>query len=476
MDTILIVVDALRRADVGCYGRVDDTTPNLDRIAADSLVFDHAFSQSNYTDICLSSLLSGKAPNGHGVNYHGASFTEENLEAIAETNTEFLPQVLSRNGIETVGLDWMGRWHRWGYDEYGVGESETEPALSDRLFSIVKPGIKQLPSSIVNRFQNLSYRLTGIPDPRADCEQLTDLAIERLRQSSDDIFMFAHYWDVHPPFLPPAEYEEQFTYDGDDRHLSEFFNSDAKGRRGGEYAAFVTGRHETLADSKEAYDGAIAWVDAQIGRLYDHLKETGRLDETLLIVTADHGHFFGEHDIFSDNCSLYDGAVQVPLIIHHPDYEADRIEGLVQHTDVRPTIHDFYNIPVPSHLRGNLLPTKTREYVFAEAVEQRLRMIRTDRWKLIQPLDVDYLTSQYWYDQGGAVELYDLETDPSETNNVAETHPTVVADLESTLKKELDAQRTIERAGERGAKGSVSDEEIASVRSNLQSLGYLDER
>jgi len=473
MDVVLIVVDALRFSDVGCYGREADITPNIDRIAEEGVVFERAFSQSNYTEVCLSSIMSGKAPAGHGVQYHGASYTEENIAGIGETGTEFLPQTLSEQGYTTVGLDWMGRWHGWGYDEYGVGE-ESEPGTSDRIRDTLKTGIKRLPDPVVDRLQNLSYRLSGVPDPRADCEQLTDLAVDAVDRIDDDLFLFLHYWDVHPPFLPPDEYDH-FEYDGEDRHLSEFFASDAKGRQGGEYAPYVTGERETLADSKEAYDGTVAWVDEQIGRLYDHLAEAGRPDETLFVVTADHGHYFGEHGIFSDNCGLYDGSVRVPLVVHHPDLPPQRVPGLVQHTDLRPTVHDFLDLPIPDDVRGNVLP-ETREYVFAEAVESRMRMIRTEDWKFIRPLDVAYLRNQYWYDQDGADELYDLNEDPGETTNVADDYSDVAAEMEVLLERELEEQRSVERSSGGTVEDDISDEEIASVRSNLQSLGYLDER
>lgn len=473
MDVILVVVDALRFSDIGCYGREDDITPNIDRIADDGLVFERAFAQSNYTDVCLSSIMSGKAPRGHGVLHHGATYTEENVEGIRETGTEFLPQTLSAHGFSTVGLDWMDRWHRWGYEEYGVGE-ETTPGVTDHVQNVVKSAVKRLPEPLLDRIQRASYHLSGVPDPRADCERLTDLAIDALDRYEDDLFTFVHYWDVHPPFLPPTEYEQRFTYDGEDRHLSEFFAPDEKGRQGAEYAAYVTGEHETLADSKEAYDGAVAWVDDNIGRLYDHLDRTGRLEETLLIVTADHGHYFGEHGIFSDNCGLYDGSVRVPLIIHHPDLPPQRVSGLVQHTDLRPTVHDFLDLPIPDDVRGNVLP-EPREYVFAEAVESRMQMIRTDEWKLIRPLDEEYLQKQYWYDQDGAMELYDLTADPGETRNLADEYPDIALELEAILDEELHEQQSAERSSRRTTAASISDEEIESVRSNLQSLGYLDE-
>jgi arylsulfatase A-like enzyme len=473
MDVVFIVVDALRADAVGCLGRDADTTPNLDRMAEQSLVFKQAFAQSNYTDVCLSSIFSGQCPREHGVLHHGASFTERNLTAIEEQGTVFLPEILSDEGMRTVGLDWMGRWHRWGYDHYGVGkdDDQTQGGPLDELIGTFKDAAGMLPDPLFNRVEDMYYRYGGIPDPRVDCEDLTDMAISQFESSDEDTFMFLHYWDVHPPFLPPKEYM-QFPYEGKDESLSSYFTPDRKGRVGGEYPVYAAGIRDTVGECKEAYDGAVHWVDEQIGRLLDALREQGGLEETLFVVTADHGHNFGEHDIFSDNCSLYDTSVHVPLLVRHPDHGGERIEGLVQHTDLFPTILEYLDIDVPSYARGNVLPD-TREFVFSEAVEQRMQMVQDERWKYIRPSDLDHLQAQYWYDQGGNAELYGLEADPRENENVLDEHPVEAERLSALLDEELERQNEKQNRSQRSSRTLV-DDEIKSIQENLQALGYAD--
>lgn len=472
MNIVFIVVDALRADTVGYLSCERDTTPNLDRMAAQSLVFERAFGQANYTDVCLSSMFSGLYPREHGVLHHGASYTKQNLEAIEERGTVFLPELLSDNGFRTVGLDWMGRWHEWGYDEYGVDddEAEADAGVVQTVSEMAKEPIRSLPDPLFNRIEDLYYQFGGIPDPRTDCEALTDLAIEQFEVSDEDTFMFLHYWDVHPPFLPPEEHK-QFSHD-DPTPLSTYFSPQKKGRIGGEYPVYAAGERETVGESREAYEGAVHWVDEQIGRLLTALESMNRLEETLFVVTADHGHNFGEHDIFSDNCALFDTSIHVPLLIRHPDHEPDRISGLVQHTDLFPTILEFADIEIPDYIRGNVLP-QTREYVFAEAVENRMQMVRDDRWKYIRPGDVEYLREQYWYDQDGREELYDLEADPGETTNVIDNYSDEADRLAALLDEELERQAAyVERTDSSGRR--ISEDELDSIQESLQALGYAD--
>jgi arylsulfatase A-like enzyme len=479
MNVVVVVVDALRTSDIGCFGRSDETTPNIDALAEDSQVFERAYSSSNYTDVCLSSLMSGRPPREHGVTHHGTAHTEANLRRIEERSPQFLPELLHENGYNTLGVDGMGRWHAWGYDEYGVNQAgdpsdgEATEEFPTKILERLKTAATDLPEPLLAPLAKQYYRRYGYNDTRVNCEDLTDIAIDRIDSAEEPFFTFLHYWDVHPPYLPPAEYERRFDYEGADEPLTTYFGRDAKGPMSAEYQPFATGEHRTMAESKEAYDGAVAWVDEQIGRLLDHLRETDRLDETMVVVTADHGHNFGEHGIFSDNCSLYETSIHVPLVIHDPRRGADRIDGLVQHTDLVPTVLDAAGIEAPAGLRGNVLPA-TREYAFSEAVEGQLLAIATTDWKLIVPGDTDSLEREYWYDAGGRTELYDLDDDPEETRNVATDHPDVVERLQTLLEGELETQKRMATTGP-GRSVSIAETDMNDVKSRLNALGYADD-
>lgn len=477
MNVLVVVIDALRFSDVGCYGREDEITPNIDRLAADSMVFDKAFAGSNKTDVSMSTIFSGKLPREHGVTHHGTVHTSENLERIERRSPVFLPERLREAGYTTIGVDWMGRWHEWGYDHYGVDgsgnyTSEDPKSPGEWAFGKVTDVVTDLPRPLLSPIMKLYHRYSGYYDFRVNCEELTDIAINRIDDADDPFFTLLHYWDVHPPYLPPEEYTERFRND-DNEPLDGYFGPDAKGPLSAAFQTYATGDQTTMGEAKAAYDGAIAWVDNQLGRLFDYLREANELEETMVIVTADHGHNFGEHGIFSDNVGLYDTSIRVPLIVYDPRRDHRRVEGLAHHIDLAPTILEYAGLDVPPDLRGNVLP-ETREHVFAEAIEHRMQMLRTDDWKLIVPDDVEFLQSQYWYDGDGEPQLYNLSTDPDETRDVADEHPDMLDKLKTRLEEKLDKQSQIaESARDRNAE--IDDKDMAEIKSRLSALGYADD-
>lgn len=154
------------------------------------------------------------------------------------------------------------------------------------------------------------------------------------------------------------------------------------------------------------YDAAITYVDHEIGKLVKHLETCGILDQTLLIVTADHGESFTEHGLIFTHLGLYDVTIHVPLILRYPDFTRNKkVKGFVQHFDILPTIMDILDI-------------KYKDYDGKSA-------IRTNGYKYIQALSRIY--------QGPTKELYDVNKDPGETKNIISEKPNVA----NMLKKRL---------------------------------------
>ncbi len=436
MNVIVIIIDALRFSHVGCYGYPKHTTPNIDKLVLESLVFENCFAQANYTDISLTTILSGKHPLEHGVLFHGFSSTKENMAGLSKSRTVFLQEILQTRGYRTIAIDWLGRWHKRGFDYYyGIQEKQNTAS---------KERIKEVAVKLLTRYPTLKKayaRLRGSGDTRDNCEKVTEEAIRQIDTSGDsNFFEFIHYWDVHPPYSPPKEHADLFPHDEDDIPLSEVFKSGMKQQAGGEYAAFQSGKHVTLNDTKRDYDGAIHWVDSQIGRLIAHLKSKGLMDQTMIVITADHGHNFGEHGIYFDNASLFDTSIKVPLVLWYPGKSGARIHGLVQHTDLMPTILDFLGLEIPGDIDGNILPDKTREEVVAEAYGSRFRMIRTAEWKYIEPVEILNNIPENvraWYTGDGKLELYNIVNDPDELHNLADDRPDVLMMMKERLAKNI---------------------------------------
>lgn len=447
MNAIIIIIDALRFSNVGCYGYDKDTTPNIDELASRSLVFDNCFAQANYTDISLTTILSGKHPLNHGVLYHGFSSTKENMAGLSRSKTIFMQEILQHAGYQTIAIDWLGRWHKRGFNYYYGIDEKQNTAMKEKLKGIAVKLLMRYPA-----LRKAYSRYKGASAGRDDCEKVTEGTISQINKAAgNNFFAFVHYWDVHPPYSPPEEHAALFPHDEDDLPLSDIFKEGMKEQAGGEYAAFQAGKHITLNDAKRDYDGAIHWVDSQIGRLIEHLESKGLMDQTIMVITADHGHNFGEHDIYFDNASLYDTSTKVPLVIWYPGQTGARISGLVQHTDLMPTVLSFLGIETPTDIDGNVLPDKTREEVVAEAHGSRFRMIRTFEWKYIEPVEILNNIPENvrtWYKGNGKPELYNVIDDPGELHNLADANPDVCAMLKERLIRRIhrsDSRQDIKR-------------------------------
>ena len=120
-NVVLIGIDALRADHLGCYGYDKETSPNIDDLSRNGVIFENAFSCSNATDPSFTTMLSGKYPISHGIRNHGAKVTNYMLQNFYKQEIKFLSETLKDNGYKTFGIDWLGRWHKKGF-EYYLGE------------------------------------------------------------------------------------------------------------------------------------------------------------------------------------------------------------------------------------------------------------------------------------------------------------------------------------------------------------------
>jgi arylsulfatase A-like enzyme len=206
-----------------------------------------------------------------------------------------------------------------------------------------------------------------------------------------------------------------------------------------------------LGGQRDLYDGEVAYLDRQIGRLLGFLESRGLLENTLLVVVADHGESLGEHGILFRHAGLHDTTTHVPLMIRWPgsDREGRRIEGLVQTIDLFPTILKAAGVAVPPQDGQNL--EKTRRAVFAEHADHLGAMVRNRDFKYIQSPDGPW--------------LYDLKADPGETRNLAGRGLVVERELSELLRR-WQADR---RAHPEARPIEPTDEEKA----RLKALGYV---
>ena len=423
---VLITIDTLRADHLGCYGYERDTSPHVDRLAQDGVLFTRAFSPDTQSSPTFASIHTAVYPRAHGVwrNAHKL-----------RTNRPLLAEILRHYGYRTgafVNSRLIGVEN--GFDR-GFDEFRTLIGYARR-------------------------------DPRLGGEETFDAASDWIRQTPEPFFVWLQCEYPHAPYYPAAPFDTRFGKGP--RELERPWNYTHPARD-----LYVQGEHPTAEEREHVislYDGEVAFADAGIGRLIDTLRETGRYDDSIVIVTGDHGETLLERPgITGHRGKFYDEVLHVPLVIKLPGNRlAGRsFESLVQTLDLMPTLLELAGIEVPVGLHGVSLvpllqgdPTGPRDVVFAELLIDLKKYggpvatLRTDRWKLIRR-------------NNGQDELYDLQTDPEERTNLIHDQPEVAARLASRIQ---DWQEAHPR-DEDGSAGLVVSEEMRRV---LEGAGYLD--
>ncbi len=399
MNVLLLSLDTLRADRLGCYGYGRDTSPNLDRLAAEGVVFERCVSPHIPTHPAHTSLFTGQDVWRHRVLQQGGS-----VDLSPEIPT--LAEMLRARGYRTAAADNLGRWFSRGFERYEGYSWSMEP---------------------------------GAPWRKAEAVNETALRLlEDCAAAGRPFFLFLHYWDPHTPYLPPPPYDRRF-YRGDER---------APGNRSMDavmaepaFRAYFRQWLPGVTDieyPKALYDGSVAYLDACLGELFAALERLGLAEDTLVVVTADHGEELDEHALWFDHHGLYDTNLHIPLILRWPQGlpAGRRVLGQVQILDVAPTVLDLAGFPeVPSSqamvgcsqaraARGEE-PPEPRPAYLTESTWERKRGIRTEQWKLILALEDPFGKPP--------VELYDLAADPLERNNLANRYPDVVRELTAQL-------------------------------------------
>jgi arylsulfatase len=319
---ILLTIDALRADHLSCYGYERETTPFLDEFASESWRFENAYSASSHTREAIPAMLAGKHPN----DAVGEEFTR---------GAEIIPMVLP--------------------DEYASGAFHSNPYVSraygydggfDHFYDDLRLGRNKL-IALAQRALDKFVLKRG--DYHARAEDINQVALEWLDLLPDDqpFFLWNHYMDVHGPYNPPEGYSR--WHDG----------SIAGGKAQRLYSRCVS-EPDSIKPSekrllKSLYDGEIRYLDEHLESLIDDLMERGHLTDSLLIVAADHGDLFGEHNRFGHPRFLFEELLRVPLVINTSNSGPDEFGYPVSTLDIVPTIFDWIGIPYDDYPGESLL-------------------------------------------------------------------------------------------------------------------------
>lgn len=452
-NVVLIILDALRPDHLSCYGYNKETSPNIDKLAKEGVVFTNAFAQASCTLPSVTSIFTSVYPYSHGV--------KDVLKDKMPKKLETLAQVLSAYGYRTFWSGMLGDFHS------GSAEGQLK-GFSDKSDLPMEEGFEK-----TGQFKSIFDWLRS--------------------HQKEPFFLTVHSYMAHEHFFPFVRYDNKFLQDipkefldlidsiekkrwfklqemlkDDSGAINEELGKDwIKNNRAYLMRPYSQGVFNKLGDLAETWkqkvaisnvgsdvsyhllesfsekqlenflallDSAIYKFDKEImGRLINQLKDENLLDKTLIIISADHGNEYKDHGSFFHGVWLYDEVMKVPLIMYIPGLKKETvINELVQGIDIVPTTLDLLGIDVPHQAQGISLvgliegrkKARKNKYVYSMAVPEGSIAIRSKEWKL-------FLKRQ----ESGKIEerLFDLRKDPREFDNICKENPKVEKQLKNRL-------------------------------------------
>lgn len=371
-NVVLVTFDTTRADHLGCYGYAAARTPTVDRLAAEGVLFENAYSSVPLTAPSHATMLTGKFPMAHGVRDNGLFVLGPEQHSLAE--------ILKERGYRTAaavgGFPLVARYGlNQGFDVY-----------DDRLTPVYdRPLAGGAPRRRTFEFEE--RRAARVNEAVFDW-----LGAER----REPFFLWVHYYDPHRPMNPPVPYDQLFA--------------------------------------DKPYDGEIAYADESLGTLLDRLKRDGLYERTLVVFTADHGEGLNEHKELTHSYLLYDTTLHVPLIVRVPGLAGGRrVAGRVRLVDLAPTVLDALDVPVPAEMQGRSLEPMLRgdsgaraeRTHYAETLSPRL----SQNWGELRAL----YEGPWKYVHGPKPELFDLAADPKELRNLFAARPDQAAAMREAL-------------------------------------------
>ena len=421
VNVLLVILDAARARNFGAYGYGRATTPELDRLASEGVLFERAYTPAAFTLSAMASLWTSRYPDEH----HAGVAHDAPLPADRPT----LAERLAAAGIATVGL---------------IGNSMAGPAFGlERGFA---------------EFDEVHLK----KGPRAAALAEAFEAWLQRRPQDRRFFAYVHFREPHFPYDPLPPWSTLF---GPDAPLDQRARSDP-----GWYGSVNDGERDLskseLSHLVRLYDGNLAYADRQLGALRQALERKGLWERTLVIVAADHGEGLWEHSWLGHNQQVFEESTHVPLVLRLPGTSAPRgtrLSTLVDLLDVAPTIADALGLGVAvrrTFAGRSLLPVALgapgKPATFAITTgELRGFGLRHERFKYVR--NVRY----------GVEQLYDLERDPAERTSAKEQYPVRLAYYRQELQRRV--LRTLGGTPRESQKPRLTPEQLE----NLRSLGYV---
>lgn len=401
---VFILVDDMRFDAMGFMNDYYET-PHLDALAKNGMVFENCFVATSLCSPSRASILSGQFAHVHGVLDNSTPLPE---------GTPTFPQELQKAGYNTA---FIGKWH--------MGGASDAP----------RPGFKHWVSfKGQGQYRDQTFNINGEQVPRTGhtTDIVADYAVDFLKDTGADPFcLYLSHKAVHAHFDPPERYkgtyaDKKFPRPASMENSEENYQGKPEWvRRQRQSWHGVDGMYDEKMDFDtfvKSYPELLRAVDDSVGRVVETLRESGKLDDTLILFTSDNGFQFGEHGLI-DKRTMYEASIKVPLIAHCPDMipGGQRRTELVQNIDFAPTLLEAAGQPIPDTIQGrSFLDVLTgtekswRDAILYEYFWERafphtptVLGVRTERYKFMR-----------YHGVWDRYELYDLQEDPDEMNNL----------------------------------------------------------
>ncbi len=419
---LVFTLDTTRADHLGCYGYKRETSPHIDAVAREGILFEDCLSCSSITPVSHATIFTGMYPYHHGLrSMHGS----ENL--VMNHDVVTLAGILRENGYTTAAfVSAFPVSRRYGLDRgFKTYDEKFQCKFPQR--AVGKEGMVD----------------TGTCQRRADAT--TRKALEWLSEHKEErFFVWVHYFDPHDPvLLPPEQYRPEME-------LS---------------------RSNTKEYIRRVYDGEIRFMDSELGRVLDWLRKEGLYEKTLIVIVADHGEGLGDHDFWTHGI-LYQEQILLPLIFRVPGGKSKTISSRTRSIDILPTVLDLLEVSDRQPRDGkSLLPAMRRKSgikdrtAYAESQNEFTMHVMGREYK--KDVLYSFIEGDYKYIlnvTGAGEELYNLAEDPAEKTNLAgqEKHHS----RKQALKEELMQRMKISPAS------PPLDDASPEVLQKLKSLGY----
>lgn len=423
-NVILISIDTLRKDHLSLYGYAKPTSPFIDKLSSESVVFKNAIAPAPYTLPSHMTMMTSLFPGTHQI-------VRENLTPRLSKHWLTLAQILKANGYQTAGFTGGGQVHPvFGFDKgmeaYGFKPKEK----SEFTF---KKGKKWIAGTLGHPF-----------------------------------FLFLHTYDVHTPYDPPPPYDKMFApnYKG---NIDNWKTPRKPINNQLDFNRVIS-----------LYDGEIRYVDSQIQNLVSHLKEQGIYDNSLIIITSDHGEEFMERGLMAAHGhTLYNELLHVPLVMKFPKGKWSKtfINDPVGLADLLPTVLDYLEISPPKHIQGISLikaiknggvdSSLTKRIIFSE---RELRELGGTDLKM--ETSAQTLSEKYYQRVNKPDEFYDISLDPEEQKNIFGTRKERESNLQDQVKKYRRKNKTLHLLSLDQQPPSTVDMD-EELEDQLRALGYL---